>query len=149
MTQQHTRWLDDDNNAERWYGNKKPYSAKDLISHWAVEAYKKLCNTDYDTFYFKIWQKTGCLMSVNGTDDDKIKLEGLNDYQLPPPMLLLDPANAEPSLNEITPAEDEPDDVDFDNEDMVPTDDTGEMEDKAEDWECDNPFVGRHVRVVY
>ena len=48
-------------------------------------------------------------MTANGTDDEKIKPEGLNDYQVPPPMLLLHPANAEPSSNDITPAEDEPD----------------------------------------
>ena len=48
-------------------------------------------------------------MTANGTDDEKIKPEELNDYQVPPPMLLLDPANAEPSSNDITPAEDEPD----------------------------------------
>ena len=87
-------------------------------------------------------------MTADGTDDDKIKLGGLNDYQLTP-MLLLDPANAEPSLNEFTPTEDDPDDVDFDNEDMATTDDTGELEDKAEHWEYDNPFVGRRIRVVY
>ena len=91
MTEQHNRWLDDDNNAEHWYGNEKPYSAKErriLISHWAGEAYKKLCSTDYDTFCFKIWQKAGCLMTADGTSDDKIKPEGLNHYQVPPPMLL-------------------------------------------------------------
>ena len=36
MTQQNNRLLDDNNNAERWYGNKKPYSAKEcriLIFH--------------------------------------------------------------------------------------------------------------------
>ena len=42
-------------------------------------------------------------MTADGTDDDKIKREGLNDYKVPPPMLLLDPANAEPSSNDITP----------------------------------------------
>ena len=51
-----------------------------------------------------------------------------------------------PSSNNITPAEDEPDDVDFDNEDMVPTDDTSEVEDKAEDWEYDKLFVGQCIR---
>ena len=48
-------------------------------------------------------------MTANGTDDEKIKPEGLNDYQVPSPMLLLHPANVEPSSNDITPAEDEPD----------------------------------------
>ena len=64
-------------------------------------------------------------------------------------MLLLDPANAEPSSNDITPAEDEPDDVDFNNEYMVATNDTSELEDKAKDQEYDNPFIGRCVRGLY
>ena len=46
-------------------------------------------------------------------------------------MLLLEPANAKSSSNDIIPAEDEPDDVNFDNVDMVPTDDTGELEDRG------------------
>ena len=69
MTQQHNRCLDDSNNAERWYGNEKPYNAEErriLISHWAEEAYKKLCSTEYDTFRFKIWQKSGCLITADG-----------------------------------------------------------------------------------
>ena len=61
-------------------------------------------------------------------------------------MSLLGPANAEPSSNDITPAEDEPDDVDSNNEDMVPTDDTCELDDKAEDQEYNNPSVGHCVR---
>ena len=32
---------------------------------------------------------------------------------------------------------------------MVPTDDTSEVEDKAEDWEYDNLFVGQCVRGLY
>ena len=66
-----------------------------------------------------------------------------------PSYVALDPSNAELSSNDITPTEDEPDDVDFDNEDMVPTDDTGELEDKEEDREYDNPFAGRRVRGLY
>ena len=88
MSQHHNRWLDDDDNAERWYGNERPYSAKERrisISHWAGEAYKKLCNTEHDAFRLKIWQKTGCLMTANGTDDDKVQSEGLADYKPPPP----------------------------------------------------------------
>ena len=36
-------------------------------------------------------------MTANSTDDGKIKTEGLNNYYVSSPMLLLDPANAEPS----------------------------------------------------
>ena len=60
MIQQHNRWLNDDNNAERWYGNKKPYSAIEyriLISYLAGEAYKKLCSNDYHTFRLKFGKK--------------------------------------------------------------------------------------------
>ena len=57
MTQQHNKCFDDDNNAERWHDNEKPYSANEcriLISHWVGEAYKKLCSTGCDAFRFKI-----------------------------------------------------------------------------------------------
>ena len=36
-------------------------------------------------------------MTADSTDDGKNKTEGLNNYYVPLPMLLLDPANAEPS----------------------------------------------------
>ena len=128
---------------------KSIYSPKQhriLIPYWGGKAYEKHCSTDYDTFYFEFWQKTGYLMTANGNNDEKIKPEGLNDYQVPPFMSLLDPANAEPSSNDITPAQDEPDDVDSNNEGMVPTDDTCELDNKAEDWEYNNPSVGHCVR---
>ena len=35
-------WLDEEENADRWFGNDKPFSAKErriLISHWADEAW--------------------------------------------------------------------------------------------------------------
>ena len=153
MSQHHNRWLDDDDNAERWYGNERPYTAKErriLISHWAGEAYKKLCSTEYDAFRVKIWQKTGCLMTADGTDDDRVQPEGLADYKLPPPLLLLDPATAQPSTNTVTPADKEPDDVDYDDQDMVPSDDTVEpLEDNEADRELNHPWVGRRVRGLY
>ena len=88
-------------------------------------------------------------MTADGIDDNEIKPEGLNNYQVPSLMLLLDPANTEPSSNDMTPADDEPDDVDFDNEDIMPTDDTSELVDKAEDLEFDNPFVVWRVKGLY
>ena len=84
-------------------------------------------------------------MTADGTNDVKIKVEGLNDYRVSPPMLLLDPANTEPSSNDIKPAEDEPDDVDFNNEDMLPTDDTSELEDGSRDIVKDQDFDGMEL----
>ena len=40
MTQQHNKWLDNNNNAERWYGNEKPYSTKNAEFWFPVEQQK-------------------------------------------------------------------------------------------------------------
>ena len=43
ITTEHREWLDIDNNSDRWFGNKQPYSAKErriLIPHWAGDAWK-------------------------------------------------------------------------------------------------------------
>lgn len=79
-------WLDEEENADRWFGNDKPFSAKErriLISHWAGEAWDKLSSEKYDSFREGIWQTTGCMMTVDGTNDEKIKPEGLVQYTVP------------------------------------------------------------------
>ena len=41
MEQEHHKWLDDEEHADRWYGNEESYSAKErriFITHWAGEA---------------------------------------------------------------------------------------------------------------
>ena len=51
MEQEYRKWLDDEEHADRWYGNEEPYSAKKrriLKTHWAGEAYTKLCENEYD-----------------------------------------------------------------------------------------------------
>ena len=43
ITIEHRKWLDIDNNSNRWFGNKQPYSAKErriLIPHWAGDAWE-------------------------------------------------------------------------------------------------------------
>ena len=53
MDQEHQEWLDDEELADRWYGNEEPYSAKErriLIIHWAGEAYTKLCGNQFHDF---------------------------------------------------------------------------------------------------
>lgn len=58
------RWLDDDDNAEKWYGHDKSFTTKErriLLTHWAGEAYKKLISREYDNLRLRVWQKTGCL----------------------------------------------------------------------------------------
>ena len=41
IEQEHHKWLDNDEDADRWYENEQPHSAKDrhiIITHWACEA---------------------------------------------------------------------------------------------------------------
>ena len=99
MRQQFENWLDDDEHAERWYANEKPFTASErrvLITHWGGNAYKKLCSPQYDDLRLQIFVKTGCLMTSDGSDDHLVKPEGLADYVIPPPSLFIQPASAEP-----------------------------------------------------
>ena len=46
-------WLNDDEYADRWYGNEEPNSAKErriITMHWAGGGYKGLCGNQYDGF---------------------------------------------------------------------------------------------------
>ena len=41
IEQEHHKWLDNDEDANRWYENEQPHSAKErhiIITHWAYEA---------------------------------------------------------------------------------------------------------------
>ena len=94
-------WLDCDNNADRWFCHENPFSAKErrvLISWWVGNAWQKLNTNDYDKLRLSCWQKTGCLITANGEDDNLIKPEGLPDYSVPPP-LFLDAAQQSPVSN--------------------------------------------------
>ena len=59
-----------------------------LITHWVGEAYKKLAGSEYDNLRLRVWQKTGCLMTADGSEDGLIKPEGLKSYIVPPPFLI-------------------------------------------------------------
>ena len=103
---EHRDWLDDEDNADRWFCNSTPFSAKErriLISHWAGNAWEKLCEPKYDRLRMKCWVNTGCLITADGSDDNKIKPEGLPDYVVPPPSIL--DASPQPADNAIVPEE--------------------------------------------
>ena len=120
MEQEHHRWLDDEEHADRWYGNEEPYSAKErriLITHWAGEAYKKLCGDEYNEFRKTLWLKTGCLITPDGSNDDKIASEGLPNYQVPPPSQYLEPAVQPPESNGVEFEEPPPSDTIVANDD--------------------------------
>ena len=84
------QWLESDENIDIWLGNsEKKLTAKErriLITHWVGEAYKKLQSDQYKNSRFRCFQRTGCLITADGSDDDKITPEGLPGYIVPPPL---------------------------------------------------------------
>ena len=103
IKQKFSSWLDSDENADRWYGNLEPFSAKGrrmLISHWTGEAYKILISAKYDDFRWRMFEKTGCLITADRSDGEKINPEGLPNYKVCPPFLI-DPNVSLPAANYV------------------------------------------------
>ena len=91
VNQEFFNWLDDEENCEKWYGEKSKISASEkriLITHWVAAAYKRLTAPKFDGFRYRLFEKTGCLITADGSDDHEINPEGLQDYKVPPPILL-------------------------------------------------------------
>ena len=71
--------------------NEKKFTASErrvLISHWVGAACEKLLFPRYDALRLACFRNTGCLITANGVDDDRIKPQGLPDYVVPPPSIL-------------------------------------------------------------
>ena len=84
-------WLMDDENDDKWYGHtedKKSFTASErriLITNWCGEAWKKLTTSGkYDDLFKRCWETTGCLITADRSEDDKIKPEGLHNYKVQP-----------------------------------------------------------------
>ena len=84
-------WLENDENIELWLGNDdRKLSAKDrriLITRWVGEAYLKTSKDE--KFLRKVYRsfaKTGCLITADGSEDNKINPEGMPAYVVPPPV---------------------------------------------------------------
>ena len=80
-------WLECDENIEKWIGNdQEKFSAKDrriLMTHWIGEAFEKLQGSKYDYSRWQCFERTGCLITADGSDNDKIKPDGMPDYLIP------------------------------------------------------------------
>ena len=151
VTQKLHDWLDSEDNADRWYNNTDPFSAKErriLIIHWAGQAYEKLTSPEYDKFRWRLWEKTGCLITVDGSDDNKIHPEGLPDYNVPEPCIFV-----EASAEALVPNEVEPDAMteianqDVEDDENPPEDEV--LEDNVAERNDNPEYVGRKVKALY
>ena len=83
-----------------WLGNSEierltVKSRRILFAHCVGEAFEKLkSDAKYDAFRYRRFEKTGCLITADGSEDEKIKLEALSDYIVPPPLPVEGPQQA-------------------------------------------------------
>ena len=118
-------WLENDENIELWLGNDdRKLSAKDcriLITRWVGEAYRKTSKDEkFLRMLYRSFAKTGCLITADGSEDDKIYPEGMPAYVVPPPVDIDNPV-------EITEAP-IPDEVKDNPIDVLPDESGGEDE---------------------
>ena len=77
--QQHSSWINSDENADKWYNGKISTKEKHiLITDCVGAAYKKISSSEYQSFRWRMFEKTGCLITAAGSDNDKIKPEDLH-----------------------------------------------------------------------
>ena len=143
-------WLETPENAQLWHGETKGFTAKDrrvLITHWAAQAWRKFLTEEYAQFMLTAWQKTGCLMTVDGSEDTFVSPEELGADYAPPPPPTYEPYLLEPGVQEAiyeksprppvcgVPAE-------FYTEDPPRVDEVG-------DRDFDHELVGRQLKIWY
>ena len=114
VKQAQQEWLEHDENIELWLGNdNRKLTAKQrriLIEIWVGDAFRKFSTVEkYKKMCYRSFEKTGCLITVDGSDDDKIQPESMHGYIVPPP---LDVRNTIEVVDAHIPeALDEPEDV--------------------------------------
>ena len=73
-------WLDDDENMKKRYDEDSHITASEkqiLVTHWVGNAYHKLTSSKYHSFRWRMFKKTGCLITADRNEDKKIQIEGL------------------------------------------------------------------------
>ena len=156
VSQAHRNWLDKEENANKWYGNDSNFTASErrfLITHWAGVAWKELCSPEYEKFRRTCWEKTGCLMTVDESEDEKVAPEGLPSCKIPPLIEYLPPSNELPVPNQDEgnePGEINEEEVELEPDGKEIPDDMGdEWEDHEDDRVFSAPYCGRKMKVLY
>ena len=148
-------WLDQEENADMWYdGNENKLSAgqsRTLITQWVRDAWDKLCGPTYANLQARCWQKTACLITADGSEDDLVTPEGLPGYKVPAPLLYLPVSDAVPTTK-ITYATEDQEDADDEQLEQ----DMEEPGEEGEEWEHNEDdqyyyveYCGRKIKAHY
>ena len=106
------KWLDEGDKVDIWFRHQKGLTAMKRwipITQWVGNARQELCSSKYDHLRKRCCEKTGCLITADGSEDVKITPEGLADYKVPPSLSYL-PACEDESMSNT------PDTIDNDEE---------------------------------
>ena len=97
-----------------------------------------------------MWLKSGCLITADGSNGDKIAPEGLPNYQVSPPSQYLEPAVQTPESNGVEFEKPPPPDTIVPNDDNSLPDgqEPSKRIDREEDRIIDN-FVDRRIKALY
>ena len=79
MGQQLDKYLEKKDNLRKWQSSLSASERRILITHSLGDAWERITH-DYPHFRKKLFQKTGLLMTADGSDDVLIKPEGFTDY---------------------------------------------------------------------
>ena len=149
--QEYHSWMD---NADRWDGSSgKMLIARErrfLITHWVKRSWEKIHRQpDYRRRLWRYFEKTGCLITTDGSNDDKINLEGLDHYSVPRPFVYLDPPANEVPCDVPAAAALEPDLQPFSEiaEENILADDS--LDDRLEARDFTHKDVNHHIRALY
>ena len=102
MRQAHYKWLDFDENADKRYGEDNQFTASErriLMTHWVGEAYNALVDERYERFRRESFERTGCLLTADGSGDGLVRPEGLPGYKVPPTSII--EPTAQPAVSSI------------------------------------------------
>ena len=73
------KYLEKEDNLNKWQSSLSAGERRILITQWLAEAWQTR-STNYPENSKRLFQKTGLLMTANGSDDKLIKPEGFEDY---------------------------------------------------------------------
>ena len=77
-------WLESYESIDWWLANSEQKltvtDRRILITHWVGEAHTRLQWEEYNKTRYRCYEKTGCLIIADGSNDAKINPEGLHDY---------------------------------------------------------------------
>ena len=71
-------WLEKEENLEMWHNKISAKNRRILMTQWTGHAWRELVSKP--DFIRKLFEKTGCLITADGSQDEKIRPQGLDAY---------------------------------------------------------------------